>query len=64
MHHNNLKCKEIVDDFCYIRKSFCSMKEDYLGWGANFGPLFQNFRIWAEMKSNGHNITSNGFYYP
>ena len=28
MHHNNLKCGEIVDDFCYIPKSFCSMKED------------------------------------
>ena len=44
MHHNNLNCGEIVDDFCYIPKSFCSMKED-LGAGANFGPLNQNFRI-------------------
>ena len=38
-----------------------SMKEDL---GDNFGPLVQNFRIWAEMKSYGHNITRNGFYYP
>ena len=29
---------------------------------ANFGPLVQNFKIWAEMKSNGHDITRNGFY--
>ena len=56
MHHNNIKCGEIVDDFCYIPTSFCFMKEDR---GANFWPLVQNFRIWAEMKSNGHNNTKN-----
>ena len=62
MHHNNLKCREIVDDFCYIPKSFCSMEEDFfLGGGLNFGLLF---RIWAIMKSYGHNITRNGSYDP
>ena len=65
MHHNNLKYGEIVDDFCYIPKSFCSMMEDFFfGGGANFGPFVQNFRIWAEMKSYGHNITINGFHDP
>ena len=62
MHHNNPKYVEIVDDFCYIPKSFCSIKED-LG-GVNFGPLVQNFRMLDEMKSHGHNITRNGFYDP
>ena len=55
MHHNNLKYGDIDDDFCYIPKSFCTMKEG--GGGANFGPLVQNFRIWAEMKSFGHYIS-------
>ena len=67
MHHNNLKYGEIVEYFCYIPKSFCFMKEDFfffLGGGANFWPLVQNFRIWAEMKSYGYNITRNGFYDP
>ena len=27
MNHNNLKYGEIDDDFCYIPKSFCSMKK-------------------------------------
>ena len=44
MQHNDLKCGEIVDDFCKIPKAVCSMKED---WGANFGPFVQNLRIWA-----------------
>ena len=70
MHSNDLKCGDIVD-FCYITKSFCSMKVSFLegeggwGWGydgANFGPLVQKIRIWAVMNSNGHNITRNGFY--
>ena len=26
MHPNDLKCGEIVDNFCYIPKSFCSIK--------------------------------------
>ena len=26
MHHNILKYRKIVDEFCYIPKSFCSMK--------------------------------------
>ena len=49
MNHNNLKYRKIADDFCYIQKSLCSMKEDFFwggggggGWGANFGPLVQN----------------------
>ena len=33
MHHNNLKYEEIVDDFCYIPKSFCSMEEDFFFGG-------------------------------
>ena len=27
MHHNDLKCWEIVDNLCYIPKSFCSIKK-------------------------------------
>ena len=27
MHHNDLKCGEVVDNFCYIPKSFCSIKK-------------------------------------
>ena len=30
MHHNDIKCGEIVDDSCYTPKTVCSMKED---WG-------------------------------
>ena len=44
MHHNNLKCGEIVDNFCYIPKSYCSIK-NRIGGGAmlaSFGPLVQN----------------------
>ena len=34
MHHNDLKCGEIDDNFCYIPKSFCSIKK----WmGGNVG---------------------------
>ena len=63
MHHNDLKCGEIVDNFCNIPKSFCSIRK---GWGGGqcwliFGLLL---RIWAEMKSNGHNSTKNGFCDP
>ena len=65
MHCNDLKCGDIVD-FCYITKSFCSMKVKgfFLGGGAMwayFRPLVQKIRIWAVMKSNGHYITRNGF---
>ena len=35
---HNLKYGEIVDDFCYIPKSFCSMKEE---WGLILGLLFR-----------------------
>ena len=31
---------------------------------AYFGPLVQKIRIWAVMKSNGHDISRNGFYDP
>ena len=61
MHHNDLKCGEIVDNFCYIPKSFCSIKKRMGAMLANFG-LF--FRIWSKMKSNGHNSTRNGFGDP
>ena len=40
MQHNDLKCWEIVDDFCYIPKTVCSMKED-LGEGLILGLLFR-----------------------
>ena len=61
MHHNDLKCGEIVDNFCYIPKSFCSIKT---GWGGGQCWLVLGllFRIWAELKSNGHSSTRNGFY--
>ena len=43
MHHNDLKCLEIVDDFCYIPKLFCSIKKRRGGaMLANFEPLVQN----------------------
>ena len=45
MHHNDLKCGEIVDNFSYIPKSFCSIKNRNWGGGAmlaSFGPLVQN----------------------
>ena len=31
---------------------------------ANFGPLVQNFRIFVEMKSNGHYNTRYGLNDP
>ena len=43
MHHNDLKCGEMVDNFCYIPKSFCSIKNRIVGaMLASFGPLVQN----------------------
>ena len=44
MHHNDLKCGEIVDNFCYIPKSFCSIKT---GWGGNVGYF------WASCSEYG-----------
>ena len=49
MHHNDLKYGEIVDNFCYIPKSFCSIKTG-LG-GQCWLVLGLLFRIWAELKS-------------
>ena len=57
MHHNNLKYGKIVDDFCYIPKSFCSMNVD--GGGVILGLLF---RI-SENRPRC-NITWNGFCDP
>ena len=37
MHHNDLKCVEIVDNFCYIPKSFCSIQKRMEGGGGNVG---------------------------
>ena len=37
-------------------------REVFSGGGGTFGPLVQKFRIWADMKSNEHNITRNLFY--
>ena len=51
MHHNDLKCEEIVDNFCYIPKSFCSIK-NRIGGGAmlaSFGPPVQNMGCWNRM---------------
>ena len=42
MHHNDIKCGEIVDNFCYIPKSFCSNKKRIWGNVGYFGPLVQN----------------------
>ena len=42
MHHNDRTFGEIVDDFGYIPKSFCSMKIDWGAKLAKFGPLVQN----------------------
>ena len=39
MHHNDLKCREIVDDFCYIQNSFV-LGKSILGLWANLGLLF------------------------
>ena len=70
MHCNDLKCGDIAY-FCYITKSFCFMKVKcfsffnfFFGGVAYFWPLVQKIRVWAVMKSNGHNITRNGFYDP
>ena len=70
MHCNYLKYGDIVD-FCYITKSFCSIKVkfffSFFFWGGGvrcrliLGLLF---RIWAVMKSNGHYVTRNGLYDP
>ena len=63
MHHNDLKCREIVDNLCYIPKSFCSIKNRIGGGGGQcWLVLSLLFKIWAELKSNGHNNTRNGFY--
>ena len=64
MYHNDLKCGEIVDNFCYIPKLFCSIKTglDGGGGGQCWLVLGLLFRIRAELKSNGHNSTRNGFY--
>ena len=59
MHNNDLKCGEIVDNFCYIPKSFCSIKNRRGQCWLVLGLLF---RISAGLKSNGHNSTRNGFY--
>ena len=40
------------------------MKVIFFGEGVNLRPLAQKVRIWAEMSSNGQNITSNRFYDP
>ena len=66
MHCNYLKYGDIVD-FCYITKSFCSIKVFFLGGGGVFRYrliLGLLFRIWAVMKSNGHNVTRNALYDP
>ena len=41
MHHNDLKCGKIVDNF-YIPKSFCSIKKKMGAMLANVGPFVQN----------------------
>ena len=61
MHHNDLKCGEFVDNFCYIPKSFCSIK-NRIGGGQCWLVLGLLFRIWVELVSSGHNSTRNGFY--
>ena len=63
MQHNGLKCGEIVDDFCYIPKTVCSMKEDLgVGFGLILGLMFRISEY--GIISHGYNITRNGFYDP
>ena len=44
MHNNNLTCGEIVDNYCYIPKSFTSSIKNRMGGAmlVSFGPLVQN----------------------
>ena len=37
MHHNDLKCGEIVDNFCYILKPFSFVLLKTGGGGGNIG---------------------------
>ena len=65
MHQNDLKCGDLVD-FVASQSHFALWKW-FFGRGviwAYFGHLVQKIRIWALMKSNGHNINRNGLYDP
>ena len=73
-HQNDLKCGDLVDLmwgccwFCCITVILLYEREFFF-WGggaiwAYFGHLVQKIRIWALMKSNGHNINRNGLYDP
>ena len=44
MHHNDLNCGQIVDNFCYIPISHFVLLKTWLGGAmlASFGPLVQN----------------------
>ena len=51
MHHNDLKCGELVNNFCYIPKSFCSFKNRRGGGGGQcWLVLGLLFRIWALVE--------------
>ena len=53
MHHNDLKCGEIVDNFCYIPKSFCSIK-NRIG-GGNVGWFWASYSEYG-LSSNRMDI--------
>ena len=61
MYCNDLKCGDNVD-FCYITKTFCSMKVFFFSGGgamwAYVGPLVQKIRIWVVMELNGVEMDS------
>ena len=71
MHQNDKKCGDLVD-FVASQSHFVLWKWScfFLGGGGRgaiwvyLGPLVQKIRIWALMKSNGHNIKRNGLYHP
>ena len=69
MHQNDLKCGIL---FILLHHKVILLYESdifFLGGGGGdlglyFGHLVQKIRIWALMKSNGHNINRNGLYDP
>ena len=67
MHQNDLKCGDLVELILMHHKVILLYESKILGGGAiwaYFRHLVQKIRIWALMKSNGHNINRNGLYDP
>ena len=63
MHQNDLKCGDLVD-FVASQSHFALWKWILLGGdlGLFWASCSEWIRIWALMKSNGHNINRNGLY--